>query len=338
MVDKIRWVAGAVSLVALTIAPACDDDVNSGTLHGEVANDDDIDFTPVDDAITFREIEDNGVNMNGLRLNGLRLNGLRLNGLRLNGLRLNGINLGVAPVSGLTITTGSLLSGFDTGSSQTKVGAQLANTLFDMDLDEGGGPAPARLKIASVAQSSLQSDVYFYDIKTESSPGVWESACTDAAGNPVEAIALKNHWNTTTARRESMNDAITWACRGAALAKAVEWGYRPWATHDGVALDDFHAAAVNMIRADYCGEGEAHTANGNAIDVADKLGLQVHETAWPVEAKWGPNGAVCLNTPRKLFWPRETIPCANELPACTNNDPAEFGGLLMTRAIPNDIH
>ena len=325
MVDKNRWAVGMVSLVALTIAPACDEDedINSGTLHGEVANDDHIDFTPVDEELTFRRMEENGVQANGLRVNGLRV---------------NGINLGVAPVSGLMITTGSLLSAFDTGSSQTKVGAQLADMLFNMDIDNGSGLAPARLKIASVAQSSVQSDVYFYDIRTEVSAGVWESACTDAAGNPVEAIALKNHWDLVTAKREDIDDAITWACRGAALAKAVEWGYRPWGSHNGVPLKEYHAAAITMIRADYCGTGEPHTANGNSIDVSDNLGLQLNETAWAVEAKWGPNGAVCLNTPRKLFHPRDTIPCANALPACTNNDPSEFGGLMMTQAIPNDIH
>lgn len=335
MVVKNGWTIGVISLVALAITPACDDGSDG---EEQIANDDDVDFTPVDESITFRQIADNGVEQNGLRLNGLRLNGLRLNGLRLNGLRLNGISLGVAPITGLTVTTGSLLSGFDSASNQNKVGAQLANTIFDMDLDEGGGPQAARLKIASVTQSAAQPDVYFYNVQTETSPGVWQSACTDAAGNPVEAIALKKHWNLTTAKREELSDAITWACRGAALAKAVEWGYRPWATHAGVSLEDYHAAAVNMIRADYCGEGVAHTSNGNSIDVADDLGIQVHETAWPIEAKWGPDGAVCLNTPRKLFWPRNTIPCANELPLCTDSDPGEFGGLLMTRAVPNDIH
>ena len=335
MTVQNKWTVAMISVVALGFASACDEegDVNSGTLHGEVANDDDVDFTPVDEELTFRSIADNGVNANGLRVNGLRVNGLRVNGLR-----VNGINLGVAPVSGLTITTGSLLSAFDTGSSSTKVGAQLAGMIFDMDIEDGNNFQGASLKIASVTQSSLQSDVYFYDLRTESSPGVWQSACTDAAGNPVEAIALRNHWDAVTAKRAKLNDAITWACRGAALAKAVEWGYRPWGTYAGVSLEDYHEAAVNMIRADYCGAGDPHTANGNSIDVSDRLGLQVNDTNWPVEAKWGPDGAVCLNTPRKTYWPRNSIPCANTLPLCTNNDPAEFGGLLMTQAVPNNIY
>ncbi len=341
MVDKIRQTVSILSLAALVFAPGCDEedgDLNESLLPGEAANDDDIDFTPVDEAMTFRAMVDNGINANGLLLNGLRLNGLRLNGLRLNGLRLNGISLGVAPISNLKVTTGSLLSALDGSNNQTKVGAQLANMVFDMDVDTGGGPTTSRLKIANVAQSSVQSDVYFYDIKTEVSTNVWQSACTDAAGNPVEAIALKKHWNINTAKREDIDDAITWACRGAALAKAVEWGYRPWATHGGVSLEDYHAAAVHMIRGDYCGTGDPHTANGNSIDVSDNRGIQVAETNWPVEAKWGPDGAVCLNTPRKLYHPRNTIPCANALPTCSNNDPSEHGGLMMTQAIPNNVY
>jgi hypothetical protein len=110
-------------------------------------------------------------------------------------------------------------------------------------------------------------------------------------------------------------------------------------------MKDAHEAAVRMIRADYFGDGLTHTTNGNAIDVSDKWGIQTSDTTWPIEAKWGPDGAVCLNTPRKLFWSRGNMPKAASLPYCTHNglangtpntDPSQYGGLLMTRAIPND--
>src|SRR5690606_31401908 len=100
---------------------------------------------------------------------------------------------------------------------------------------------------------------------------------------------------------------FTWACRGAALAKAVEWGYAPWRTAGGESLQAAHQAGVRLIRADYCGNGVTHTINGNPIDVSDKWGIQEPGTDWPIEAKWGPDGAVCLNTPRRASWSREEV-------------------------------
>jgi hypothetical protein len=295
------------------------------------------DFTPVDDERTFRGVLDNGTNLNGINLNGIKLNGIKLNGIKLNGIKLNGTNMGAMAMSNVQITAGSLLSAFDPGANQTRLGAQLANMVFDLGIDiEGGVEVPRKLRIKSVVQSAVQSDVYFYNVENHAS-NTWEPACFDAAGNPVDAIALRKNWDPASGTRQDNPDAITWACRGAALAKAVEWGYRPWATQGGYALEDFHEAAVRMIRADYCGDGTPHTSNGNSIDVEDRLGLQVNDTTWPIEAKWGPNGAVCLNTPRKLYHPRNTLPCAASLPTCTNSDPAEHGGLMMTRALANNI-
>jgi len=346
MVDKVQSMMGAVALAAMTITTGCDEEpeLNSEAVHDEVPDDDDLDFTPVDDSVTFRSLVDNGVEANGFRFNGFRFNGFRFNGFRFNGTVLNSVLRLNATMSNLTITNGSLLSAFDTGSQTTRVGAQLADMEFNLGFDplNTGTDAPAKIKIKGVVQSSSQSDVYFYKVENEVSPGVYQAACLDGGGNPVDAIALKNSWNPDTGARLDQSDAITWACRGAALAKAVEWGYRPWVSDD---MRDAHAAAVRMIRADYFGDGVTHTTNGNAIDVSDKWFIQTSSTTWQIEAKWGPNGAVCLNTPRKLSWPRDSMPEAASLPYCTDNGlvdgtpntaPAQYGGLLMTRAVPNN--
>ena len=295
------------------------------------------DFTPVDEERTFRTVVENGVVHNGVNLNGVKLNGVKLNGVKLNGVKLNGTAMGAVSMSNVQITAGSLISAFDTNTSQTRVGSDLASMIFDLGIDiDGGVETPRKLKVKSVTKSAVQSDVYFYEMENQVGAS-WEPACLDGAGNPVDAIALRKNWDPANGARQENPDAITWACRGAALAKAVEWGYRPWAIHLGTPLEDFHEAAVRMIRADYCGTGTPHTSNGNSIDVGDKLGIQFTDTTWPVEAKWGPNGAVCLNTPRKLYHPRASIPCAFRLPTCSNIDPAEHNGLLMTRAVANNI-
>jgi len=347
MVDKFKWAVGVVSFIALTSSGGCDQepDINTAVLHGDGAPDDDhLDFTPVDDSVTFRSVADNGMEQNGFWVNGFRINGFRINGFRINGVKLNSILRLNATLSSLQIASGSLLSAFDESSQSTRVGAQLNDMEFNLGFDPlaTGTDVPKKIKIKSVVQSAVQSDVYFYNVENEVSAGVFEAACLDGGNNPVDAIALKNSWDPITGERTMQSDAITWACRGAALAKAVEWGYRPWVSSD---MADAHAAAVRMIRADYFGDGVTHTTNGNTIDVSDKWGIQVSETNWPIEAKWGPNGAVCLNTPRKLSWPRSSMPEAASLPYCTHNglvdgtpntDPAQYGGLLMTRAVPNN--
>lgn len=287
-----------------------------------VSDDDDhIDFTPVDDDVTFRQIADNGIEPNGLKMNGLKMNGFIL------GL----ISELTASVSDLQFQSSSLLRAWHPASGTWKVGAQLNGMTFNIQTEVDGTPVDGQLKIVSVTQSSVQSDVYFYNIQNFNG-STWVSACYDAAGNPVEAIALEGNWDAATGTRTG-DTGLTWACRGAALAKAVEWGWRPWVN---TAHKNLHQAAVRMIRADYCGNGVHHTSNGNPIDIQDYLGIQTFESAWNVEAGWGVNGAVCLDTPRKLYWPKNSInPCSN-LPACNANPIATQGALLVTKVVPNN--
>ena len=289
-------------------------------------------ITPIDDEVTFRAVVDNGVEMNGPQINGLRMNGLRMNGLRMNGLRMNG-----SDVNNFALTQGSKIRGLV--NAIERQGAALAGSEFDMDIDQSGTIVPQRIRINNVVQSAVNNDVFFTDVRYWKTPdNLWDYLCRDGAGNPTEAIALNFAWDDSTGTRNEYPDAFTWACRGAALAKAVEWGYAPWRPIPGFEMKDIHQAAVRMIRADYCGNGITHTVNGNPIDVSDRFGIQTPGTAWPVEAKWGPDGAVCLNTPRRAVWTRAAIIAECQaagrgtLPTCSNNDPSEYGGLLMTQA------
>lgn len=350
---QFKGMGCAFVLLAVAGITACDESVDDPNvqhlLNGEAADDDHIDFTPVDDEITFRSQVENGMELNGTMLNGKMFNGKMFNGTALNALldAINGalttlVHINGTPLSNIQIVNGSLLSAYDTGSSTTKLGAQLANTVYKVNFDPlSTGGDQLTFKILNVAQSSLQSDVYFNTVHQLNADDEFETLCRDGAGNPTEAIALPGTWDGETAVRQSSTGKFTWACRGASLAKAVEWGYRPWVS---AAMNDAHQAAMRMIRADYCGDGVTHTTNGNPIDVSDKWGIQMPDTSWAIEAKWGPNGAVCLNTPRKLQWPRSSIWCAASLPYCTSNglsngtpntSPSQYGGLLMTQVVPN---
>lgn len=321
MMTNNIWKVSLLAAMCGASVMGCDaEDEGPIDFHG----DDDIDFTPVDEEISFRATLDNGVENNGFEFNGFRFNGFRFNTFIL------GLVEQTASITQLQFQSGSLLKGWHPGTSSWKVGAQLNGMTFDIDVEIDGTPATGQIRIVSVTQSATHADVYFYRVETYKN-GAWQSTCFDGGGNPTEAIALEGNWDTVTGARTS-DVGLTWACRGAALAKAVEWGYRPWVstTHKNL-----HQAASRMIRADYCGNGQHHTTNGNPIDIQDHLGIQTFDSSWNIEAGWGVNGAICLDTPRKLYYPKNTLnPCSN-LPACSTNPIANQGALLATKVVPN---
>ena len=79
---------------------------------------------------------------------------------------------------------------------------------------------------------------------------------------------------------------FTFGCRGAALAKCVELGYKPWKIVNGVSLRNHHQACVRMIRADYCGDGKPWTQDGTPINVYDSLNIQTDAATYKLDAEW----------------------------------------------------
>ena len=109
---------------------------------------------------------------------------------------------------------------------------------------------------------------------------------------------------------------FTFGCRHqAALEKCVELGYKPWATGTAVtttgapysigSLADLHQSCVRAIRADYCGDGVAHTRPGTPIDIMDYASIQKHDPtdiytngAFTADAEWTSAGATCVSNLR----------------------------------------
>lgn len=292
--------------------------------------------------------------LRALHDNGVELNGTRFNGTRFNGTWFNGVKLISASLS--EGTTSSNLSGWSLvpGTSELQAygskgllyrGADLAGARLQWLVDDGGKePLSAQLRIVAVTQSASLPDIYFTDIDVRINESQWGSLCSDGAGVPTSAIVVPGYFDLATADwRPGEGGELAFACRGTAAGKCLEWGYRMWAKHGGVSLADHYRACTRMVRADYCGTNVPHTENGTPIDISDGLSpaLLAPETDWPIEAKWGPHGAVCLNQPRKLDHTRAAVVAECEaagrgkLPTCTDDDPAEYGGLLVSQAEPS---
>jgi hypothetical protein len=87
-------------------------------------------------------------------------------------------------------------------------------------------------------------------------------------------------------------------------------GYDPWRPGpNGEDLAAYYQACEHMVRADYAGDGVAHTRNGIAILIWDTARIRPAVGGppsadnpfadYPFEAGWGPDGAVCVDHTRQ---------------------------------------
>jgi hypothetical protein len=141
-----------------------------------------------------------------------------------------------------------------------------------------------------------------------------ESVCGDLDGQPIWAAILPQQYDETTgSERASDKNLYTFSCRFGAIQKCQELGYIKNGTAQemraGVSrarnLNDYHAACVKMMQADYCGNGVTHAFDGAGIDIYDHLeNGNVAETGttgqdgFYFEADWDQDGAHCLNITR----------------------------------------
>ena len=259
------------------------------------------------DEVDGRELEANGFLLNGFRLNGFRLNGFRLNGFRLNGdgdgdwIELQKITVPNHAEVVESWVVGSNLH-VKTKYGAVLSGAQLAGAELDFGIQDGQhGKKSKKVRITSVKPLKWGSDVVLYGLEIRDELGWWEPLCVNQYDQATQAILLTDAWDPETGDRitPKPSDVVTFACRGAALAKCVEWGYAPWRTVKNVPLADHHQTCTRAARADYCGDGDANTSNGTKIHILDKLGIQIPDLGlgigYAVEAEWGPDGALCLN-------------------------------------------
>lgn len=111
---------------------------------------------------------------------------------------------------------------------------------------------------------------------------------------------------------------------GDARRKCLAMGYRE---------RDQVSACQRAMRADFCGDGTAHTIDGVIVDFVDGI-IQVQDSTWPLEAGWTPDGALCVSRDvrrRGLRAGSLIAACTRSLPICKSDTPV--GALLITRTL-----
>lgn len=90
---------------------------------------------------------------------------------------------------------------------------------------------------------------------------------------------------------------VSLACRGHALAKMSLLNYDPQRSHSSGHDAIEREATLRMLRADYCGDGQPHTAPGTPLNWTDEGDNPFDDAtmAATLEAVWTEEGASCLN-------------------------------------------
>lgn len=225
-------------------------------------------------------------------------------------VKRNGIELGIADLGGGGIL---VVEGGNIGSYRlTQVSidksiflGKIATPLGEVEVD-GLDFLGAQLQVAKIGEAAdgsvtserldavvthvidLGTGVFAHEIEFfDPTNNSYVPACPNAG----LAVVLQGSWDAESGDAlGGASNELTIACMGGALSKCTEWGYHGW---DSPAMAQTHQACTRAVRADFCGDGQANTYNGTQIDIYDVHGVEARATTWPVEAEWGPDGAVC---------------------------------------------
>jgi hypothetical protein len=296
-----------------------------------------------------------GANLNGSNLNGSNLNGSNLNGSNLNGANLNGSNLNGSALDGMLVSVdyagarrgakGAALDGVWLKGSMLQ-GALGRQTLSGFDFtgvqltgNLGSGQQVA-LRVDGVQQGSgADADVWSYRVSyLNPSDERWYPICHTAEGAPAGAIPVQGRWDYRQGvpgggARLDDAAAFTFGCEGAAIAKCVRFGYKPWASVKGVSLAEHHQACTRLVRADYCGDGTSYTVDGQWVNLYDAAGVQEDTEHWLSEAEWDADGARCFSPHTRA---RRQVQCAEgrKMAVCGSRQAFRHGALLMSEVPP----
>ncbi|MCH9682291.1 MAG: hypothetical protein K0V04_12705 [Deltaproteobacteria bacterium] len=138
---------------------------------------------------------------------------------------------------------------------------------------------------------------YRFEAGTTQTSGHKPVCAPNGYGDAWAYVVADVHAELETSQVSVDPGALLIACVDGALGKSIEWGFSPW-TPPPADLTSWQTG-IRAIRADYCGDGVAHTETGTAIQIASYAAeLEFEFSASVTEAVFGPDGALCLSQPR----------------------------------------
>ncbi|CAH0354210.1 ADYC domain-containing protein [Aquabacterium sp. CECT 9606] len=196
------------------------------------------------------------------------------------------------------------------GEGVRRAGQALAGT----ELTLGDGPDAPHLRVLTVLSDGTRG-VLLHEIEAlDASTGQWTNICDADRDNRKLVLFIEGH-DLPDGSQVRVPGQLSLTCTAGVQGKCLRAGYFPWddahGPGSGVAM---FQTCTRMFRADYCGDGIGWTRKGMAIDLFDVHGIQQAETpaTMPLEAAWGPGGALCVHHTRV----RERGPLAALLAQC----------------------
>jgi hypothetical protein len=244
--------------------------------------------------------------------NRIFVNGRQTDGKQINGTLLNGRHVSGRPVQGIfenNVLNSEIVSlGYvDSAMGITYRGPDLIGTEVTGQLKDG---STRQLRFTAHDAITVPG-TNLYLVKYVDSG---ESVCGNRDGQPIWAAILPQEFDENTGNEIASDlNKYTFSCRFGAIQKCQEIGYLKNGTgremKNGInkvrKLNDYHAACVRMLRADYCGDGNTHTFDGDNVDYYDHLvgsnGAETGTTGqdgFYFESEWDSDGAHCLNITR----------------------------------------
>ncbi|MEZ4453181.1 MAG: ADYC domain-containing protein [Nannocystaceae bacterium] len=272
---------------------------------------------------------------NGPIVNNASLAGVNLKGVNSAGIKVMGVYVGKSGYYTLAVdpdTEGflgvNLNDQDDALEGRGFVGAKI---VLQMD-----GGALVYLEITDMDDAVASWSKYGGDVVAYKAmyvdQGIQKSLCPSA--NPENqwfTLIADELYDPDTHQITQADDVFTIACVGEAAAKLKLLDYHPRGSHESTPEE--RAATLRMITADYCGDGTSFTVQGVHVgwrDAADTVEPPYGEDL--LEAKWGPEGALCLNTPREVELDAVLDHC--EIPSC--GDSLDFDGAVWRTMLPAD--
>jgi hypothetical protein len=217
--------------------------------------------------------------------------------------------------------------------------ADLVGAVLTIDTSSGR----LRLRIDTVERDpdAVTGSVWLHSFSVPAADGTWRNLCDAGPDGRRQGFPLAFRPREPDGAMEPAPPGIfELICTAGARGKCVRFGYLPWQDE---ATRDLYNACVRMVRADYCGNGEATTRDGTLIDLYDDRRIQTldQQSAREFEAGWTAGGAVCVRHVRI----KENISLdalAQRCPRlrgalgadCTEEHARSLGASLFNRSLP----